>query len=210
MSIGGDARPWYPDQSPSLGGRPEQDIAGTQQQYTQQQRLSPQLNAPYDNLYPYDSTLYDDTATASRYPLSTHTLALDSSAGGMDSRHQSRASTAASYLNHSNPSGLQASGNIGHVSQSSYPTTTDATTPYSRRQQQHSRQQYQGQASLDTSSFTYPCPSTEIASWDDSSESQATYSHPRAPESGQYPAHNESNQRRQGRHRGDGRQGGRG
>jgi hypothetical protein len=208
MTISGDAGSWYSGRSPPLGGQSEQGIAGASQQYTPQQRLSsPQPNAPYDSAYSFDETLYEDNTTASRYPLPAHQLALDSGTGGMDRHHQSRHSAGASYMDPSNPSGLPASGNIGHVGQGSYPIIAHPTTPHSHHQQQP-RQQYQGQVNLDTGSFTYA--TAGISPWDGNSGNQTTYSHSRAPDPGQYLAHNEPNQRRQGRSRGDGRQGGRG
>ncbi|KAI9764908.1 MAG: hypothetical protein M1840_007933 [Geoglossum simile] len=206
MSISGGTGSWYSGQSPSLGGQ-EQGIAGASQQYPQQQRLSPQLNAPYDSAFPFDETLYEDNAAESRYPLPAHPLALDSGTNNVHRHHQSRNSAGASYLGPNNPSGLRASGNTGHVGQDPYPVITDPTTSHSRHQQ-HPRQQYQDQANLDTGPFAYP--TTGISPWDGNSDNQTAYSHSRAPDSVQYPARNEPSQRRQGRNRGDGRQGGRG
>jgi len=176
MPSGGDTGLWYSDQGASLSGQPGQGITGASQQYNQPRRLSSQLNTSYDGVYHYGSTPYGDNATASHYPLPAHPL--DGGAGGMDRHYQSGNSTAGSYPN--------------------YSTTADVTTPH----QQHPSQQYQGQVSPDTSSFSY--------TWGGSSDSQTAYSYPQAPGSGQYVARSEHGQHRQRRNRGDGRQGGRG
>ncbi|KAI9780991.1 MAG: hypothetical protein M1839_006430 [Geoglossum umbratile] len=192
--IDGDPGLWYPDQGTSLSGQPGQGITGAPRQYNQPRRPSSQLNTSYDGVYPYDSTTYEDDVTASHFPLPAHPLALDGGAGGMGRHYQSGNSTAGSYL----------SPNSSHVGQASYSTTADVTTPHSR----HPRQQYQGQASPDTSSF--PFTTADATSWGGSSDSQIAYSYSQPPGSRQYVARSEPGQHRQRRNREDGRQGGRG